>query len=145
MKWRTLVFLICLVFMHACSRSIEFGSCKSQVDEGLLGSLSNELKNRGIKHSLEGGQLCHRTEDKFDVDRALVFVASYRNAVATILQDKATEIKILEWLTAENKEYQITTTTEGHRFLVIFSRSKNDEVSNRTILSRLENGEKISF
>ena len=141
MKRRLFVLIICLVLLHACSDSMEFGSCKSQVDEGLLVSVSEELKSRGIKHSLEGGRLCHRTEDKFDVDRALALVASYRNAVATILRDKDTEIKILEWLTAENKEYQITTTTEGQRFLVVFSSSRNDEVSNRAMLSRLERDE----
>ena len=126
--------------MSACSSPVEFDSCRSQVEEGFLILLSEELEHRGINHSLKGGQLCYKSEDRFEVDRAGALITSYRKAVMTILKSKETEKRIINWLTNESKHYQISQTTEGKRFIVIFSDSKEDQMANRKQLSKLENG-----
>lgn len=131
----------CVILLQACMQSVEFDVCRSQVDEGFLISLSDELKHREIKHNLKGGKLCFKNEDKFDVDRAASFVSSYRQGVVVLLEDIATEKRILEWLTTERKQYEITKTTDGRRLLIVHSESKEDEKSNREILTRLEKGE----
>jgi len=130
--------IILFLFAQACVQSVVYDICRTGADEGYFVTLSNELKRRGIKHTLMKGKLCVKKENKEDYEQAALFVQSYRNGVATILKNKNIERKIVEWLTTENKLYQITETTNGERFLIIHSGSKEEEALNREKLSKIE-------
>jgi len=140
-----LVFYTCLVLISACTHSGRSEVCRSQVDEGFLASVSNVLKDRNVKHTFNQGQLCYEREEYFEFSRAVAFVQSYRKAVGTIVKSKDMEQKILNWLTSTSKAFQITNYDDGRRFLIIYSRSEEDVISNRKTLSLIEAGENVSF
>lgn len=129
----------CIFAMVGCFDAPRtFDTCMSRSDEGFIQPLSDELSQRDIEHEIRGHKLCFKTEDRDEVDRADSFVRSFRYGVATILNDQATEIRIVEWLIREQKSYEITHTTNGERFLVIRSESEKDKQLNREKLSEIE-------
>jgi hypothetical protein len=135
----------CLFLLSACSRSEESTVCRSEVDEEFLAAVSDELKDRNVDHTFSHGQLCYKSEERFEISRAIAFVQSYRKAVGAVINDKAMETKILNWLTATNKAFQITNYDDGRRFLIIFSKSEEEVDSIRETLALIEAGEDVSF
>ncbi|WP_078485226.1 hypothetical protein [Solemya pervernicosa gill symbiont] len=124
----------------ACVEPVKYNVCISQSDEGFIAPLSDELSHQGIEHQIRGNQLCYKSIDKERVSRARSLVSSFRNSVATVLRDEATERRIVEWLLMEKKSYEITKTTDGDRFLMVHSESKGDSELNRKKLISIERG-----
>jgi hypothetical protein len=112
--------------------------CISKSDEGFLNPLSKELTHRGIKHRINGNQICFNKNDKNEVIRIDTYVSSYRNGVATLLDNEEKEKQITAWLIKEKKSYEITETTNGRRLLIIHSNSESDAEKNRKALSNFE-------
>jgi hypothetical protein len=110
----------------------------SRSDEGFIDPLSKELSRRNIEYEIRGSELCYNSIVREEIRRASSFVDSFRNGVATIINDDETEAKIVAWLTKEKKNYRITKTTDGRRFLIILSDSEEGAEKNRKELTRIE-------
>jgi len=142
MKFSSILFCLLAFSLSGCVVSTpDFDTCVSRSDESFIVPLSKELTRRNIEFKLKGNQICYKSKDQIEFKKADHFVTSYRNGVATLVSNLEAEKRIINWLIINKKEYKVSNSADGKRFIIILSDSEENAEQNRKELKKLERGE----